>query len=271
VTGNEASRIPIDPTFVERRLADREVPWPAPHVVATTGSTNADLMQLAREGAPEGTVIVADEQTAGRGRLGRSWVSAPGSGLWCSVLVRMPAVDGRGLLPLVAGVAVADAIRRHGVGAVLKWPNDVVMDGPALDGSPGPRKLAGVLSEADGDEAVVIGIGVNVSQSSEELPIAAATSLALEGAEVSRQDLLVDILTTLHAAVEDVRRNGAATAMGQYRWLCLTVGRDVTVLLPSGEQVSGRAEGVADDGQLIIDVAGQSVLVAAGDVIHATI
>lgn len=195
-------------------------------------------MALARDGAPEGTVVVADEQTAGRGRLGRTWVSDPGSGLWCSVLLRMAPDTARGLVPLLAGVAVADAIRRHGTGAVLKWPNDVVLDGPAFDGSPGPRKLAGVLSESDGDEAVVVGIGVNVSQSQEQLPIAAATSLLLEGVEVERQDLLVDILTTLHATIEDLRRNGAATAMGQYRWLCLTVGRDVTVLLPSGRSSS---------------------------------
>lgn len=229
------------------------------------------MMALAREGAPEGTVVVADEQTAGRGRLGRTWVSDPGSGLWCSVLLRMEPGAARGLVPLLAGVAVADAIRRHGIGAVLKWPNDVVLDGPAFDGSPGPRKLAGVLSESDGDEAVVVGIGVNVSQSKEQLPIAAATSLLLEGVEVDRQDLLVDILTTLHATIEDLRRNGAATAMGQYRWLCLTVGRDVTVLLPSGEELVGRAEGVGDDGQLIVESEGKSVLVAAGDVIHATI
>ncbi len=267
----EASRTPVDAGYVERRLADREVPWPRPIVKASTGSTNADVMALASEGAPEGTVVVADEQTAGRGRLGRTWVSDPGSGLWCSVLLRMEPRTARGLVPLLAGVAVADAVRRHGVGAVLKWPNDVVLDGPAYDGSPGPRKLAGVLSESDGDEVVVVGIGVNVSQRQDQLPIAAATSLALEGVEVLRQDLLVDILTTLHAAVEDLRRNGAVTVLGQYRWLCLTVGRDVTVLLPSGEELVGRAEGIEDDGQLIVESEGKSVLVAAGDVIHATI
>lgn len=240
-------------------------------MVASTGSTNADLMALARDGAPEGTVVVADEQTAGRGRLGREWVSAPGSGLWFSVLVRIPPSEARGLLPLLAGVAVADAVRRHGVGAVLKWPNDVVVDGPAFDGSPGPRKLAGLLSEADGGEAVVIGIGVNVSQTSDELPIAAATSLALEGVVVSRDDLLIDILTALYAAVEDLRRTGGTTTMEHYRTLCITVGRHVTVKLPSGEQLEGRAEGIAGDGELIVVAGGKTVLVAAGDVIHATI
>ena len=262
---------PVDAAYVERRLADREVPWPRPIVVPSTGSTNADVMSLALDGAPEGTVVVADEQTAGRGRLGRSWVSAPGTGLWCSVLVRMAPAAGSGLLPLLAGVAVVEAVRRHGVEASLKWPNDVVVDGPALDGGPGPRKLAGILSESDGDDAVVIGIGVNVSQDEQGLPVPAATSLALEGAPVARGDLLVDILTVLHSAVSDLRREGGALAMDAYRERCLTIGRDVSVVLPTGETLVGRAVGVGDDGQLHVRTAEKTVSVAAGDVIHATI
>jgi BirA family biotin operon repressor/biotin-[acetyl-CoA-carboxylase] ligase len=261
----------VEAAYVERRLADREVPWPPPIVVASTGSTNADLLALALDGAPEGTVIVADEQTAGRGRLGRTWASDPGAGLWCSVLVRMDPVQQRGLLPLLAGVAVAEAARRHGVPAMLKWPNDVVVDADALDGSPGPRKLAGILAESDGHDAVVIGIGVNVSQSASRLPAPSATSMAVEGSDVLRQDLLVDILTTLYSAVGDLRRDGAAMAMDAYRELCLSIGRDVEVSLPAGETVSGRAVGVGDDGHLHVRTAEKSVSVAAGDVIHATI
>lgn len=226
---------------------------------------------LAADGAPEGTVVVADEQTAGRGRLGRSWVSAPGSGLWFSVLLRMEPDPVRGLMPLVAGVAVADAIRRHGVPALLKWPNDVVLDGPAFDGSPGPRKVAGLLTEADGKGAVVVGIGINVSQPQEQLPIPAASSLAIEGARVPRDGLLVDILTNLHTAVEDLRRAEGAGTLAEYRRLCLTIGRDVVVTLPTGEVVAGRAVEVGDDGQLHVDTGANTVSVAAGDVIHATI
>ena len=262
---------PVDASFVEQRLADREVPWPKPVVVASTGSTNADLLARARDGAPEGTVIVADEQTAGRGRLGRAWASDPGAGLWCSVLIRMEQPDRRALLPLLAGVAVAEAVRRHGVPAMLKWPNDVVLDAPALDGGPGPRKLAGILAESDGQDAVVIGMGVNVSQSEDDLPVPSATSLAIEGVEVLRQDLLVDILTTLYSAVGELRREGGSMAMDAYRQLCLSIGRDVTVSLPAGETVSGRAVGVGDDGHLHVRTAEKSVSVAAGDVIHATI
>jgi BirA family transcriptional regulator, biotin operon repressor / biotin---[acetyl-CoA-carboxylase] ligase len=261
----------VDPALLERRLADREVPWPRPHVVASTGSTNADALELARQGAPEGTVVVADEQTAGRGRLGREWISAPGAGLWCSVLVRMAPGSGRGLLPLLAGVAVAESVRRHGVEARLKWPNDIVIDGPSLDGGPGPRKLAGILAETDGEESVVLGIGVNVSQSADQLPVPVATSLLLEGATVARGDLLLDILTALHTSIEGLRHEGAGFALDVYRELCITIGRDVVVTLPNGERAVGRAVGVGDDGQLHVRTAEKTLSVAAGDVIHATI
>ena len=245
--------------------------WPPPIVLPSTGSTNADVLERARAGAPEGTVVVADEQTAGRGRLGRSWASAPGEGLWFSVLLRMAPEPARGLLPLLAGVAVAEAVRRRGVEAGLKWPNDVVVEGSAHDGTPGPRKLAGILAETDGGDGVVLGIGVNVSQGRDGLPTAQATSLALEGAEVSRQDLLVDILVGLASSVGVLRRDGSGLAIDPYRALCLTIGREVTVALPGGDEVSGRAVGVGEDGQLHVRTADRTVSLAAGDVIHATI
>lgn len=247
------------------------MPWPPPIVKPTTGSTNSDVAELARGGAPEGTVVVADEQTAGRGRLGRVWDSARGTGLWFSVLVRLE--DGErgtlGLLPLVAGVAVADAVRRHGLSALLKWPNDVVVASDASD--EGVRKLAGILCESDGAGAAVIGIGINVSQSADELPIAGATSLELEGVRLDRAGLLVDVLTTLYAAVEDLRRTGATSTIEEYRRLCATLGRDVVVALPSGEQLAGHATDIADDGRLGVEVDGNVTYVAAGDVTHATI
>lgn len=274
MTSTEAESAPVDPGYVERLLADRGIAWPRPIVVDSTGSTNADLMVLAIDGAPEGTVIVSDEQTAGRGRLGRAWVSAPGAGLWLSVLVRLPASEGSSpaLLPLLAGVAVADAIGRHGVAAVLKWPNDVVVDeAHPAEGRASLRKLAGILSEADGSGGVVIGIGVNVSQSTDALPVAQATSLALEGATVARSDLLVDILTGLNAALIDLRSTGGAVTMQEYRRLCATLGRDVTATLPSGDVIVGHAVAIADDGRLAIATPVKTEYVAAGDVIHATI
>ncbi|MDP1877171.1 MAG: biotin--[acetyl-CoA-carboxylase] ligase [Actinomycetota bacterium] len=261
----------IDPNYVEGRLADREVAWPRPVVVAVLGSTNADLLARAADGLPEGSVLVADEQTAGRGRMGRSWASAPGAGLWCSVLVRF-GPDERGAiarLPLLAGVSVAGAVAGLGVPAVLKWPNDVIVEQRKRDARSG--KLAGILAESDGAGAAVVGIGVNVSQAVDGLPVPDATSLALEGAEVGRADLLVDILTRLHGHLRDLRATGGAETMAEYRRLCITVGRDITASLPSGEVLVGRAIGIADDGRLGIHVSGKTVYVAAGDVIHATI
>lgn len=261
----------IDAEHVHQRLTDREVPWPRPTVVPTTGSTNADVLALAADGAPEGTVVVADEQTAGRGRQGRTWVSDPGTGLWMSVLVRLgEGEDWLTRLPLLAGVAVADAIARHGVTVGLKWPNDVVVE-TAAAGRPSPRKLAGILGESDGADAIALGIGVNVSTPADQLPVPEATSLALEGGDVSREDLLVEILAGLHAGLDDLRRTGGTEGMAEYRRLCLTIGRDVTVRLPSGEELTGHAVGIADDGRLGVHVTGKTVYVAAGDVIHATI
>ena len=144
--------------------------WLALEVVPSTGSTNADLLARATDpGSPEGQVLVAEEQTAGRGRLGRSWSSVPGASLTFSVLLRPDAVPAarRGWLTLLAGVAVASAVRSvGGVDAVLKWPNDVLV---------GDRKLAGILAEQSPDgSAVVIGTGLNVAAAPGELPVSAA-------------------------------------------------------------------------------------------------
>lgn len=141
MNNDEVARSALDLALIERGLVDREVPWPPPVLRASTGSTNDDVADLARSGAPEGTCVVADEQTAGRGRLGRTWVSPPGAGLWLSVLVRAGDIDkGRwGWLSLVAGLAAHDAVRSvAGVPAHLKWPNDLVVDSAACGGASGP-------------------------------------------------------------------------------------------------------------------------------------
>ncbi len=137
--------------------------WRAVEVLTSTGSTNADLLARAVAGAPEGVVLAAEEQTAGRGRMGRSWLSPPRAALTFSLLVRPDTVSParRGWLPLLAGVSVASAVRAAaGVDARLKWPNDVLV---------GPAKLGGILAEAVGN-AVVVGIGLNVSTEPGELP-----------------------------------------------------------------------------------------------------
>src|SRR5206468_4801091 len=167
--------------------------WTDLRVVAETASTNADLAAAARErDAPEGTVLVAESQTAGRGRLGRSWLSPPRAGIAVSVLLRPRSATAarQNWLPLLTGVALVEVVRRVSeVDAVLKWPNDLLIDG---------RKCAGILAEAVPDHGVVIGIGLNTTLREPELPHAGVTSLQLMGAAcVDRDPLLRAVLRGL--------------------------------------------------------------------------
>ncbi len=225
-------------------------------VVDSVGSTNAVVAERARAGDAHGLVVVAEEQTQGRGRQGRSWLSPPRAGLTFSVLVRpdLPA-EKWGWVPLLSGLAVARALREQAeVDAVLKWPNDVLVEG---------RKVAGLLAEAVSDGvtgrgAVVVGIGLNVTTREAELPDGRATSLQLAGATVTdRGTLLKAVLRALADALGD-------RAFPAYRELCSTLGRDVRVELPGGMSVSGVAEAVDDEGRLVVD----GTPYAAGDVVH---
>ena len=247
--------------------------WGPVAVLGSTGSTNADAADQVREGAPEGFTVAADEQTRGRGRLDRTWVSPYGAGLAMSVVLRpvVPAATW-GWAPLVAGLSVVEALAEQGVDAALKWPNDVVVDGNARDGGPGPRKLGGLLVERVGP-ALVVGIGVNVDLAEDELPVARATSTRLEGAHVARERLLVAVLGRLRhhyvrwqLAGGDARRSGIAEA---YAARCLTIGRPVRALLPGGDVVEGIGAGVDDDGRLVLRLPGGATrVVSAGDVEH---
>ena len=242
-------------------------PWTSLEVVAVTGSTNADLL---RRGGPEGQVLVAESQVAGRGRMGRSWVSSAGASLTFSVLLRPVSVPAarRGWLPLLTGVAVASAVRDVAdVAAILKWPNDVLV---------GSRKLAGILAEQSG-AAVVIGIGLNVATPADALPVSPsglpATSLLAEGASVSREALLAGILRELerrYAAFRDDPDPVRTGLLEGYRNLCATLGRPVRLELPGGSVLSGVAEDIDTDGRLLgaPSSAAPPTAVSAGDVIH---
>ena len=258
------------PLLNTRLLNDRLVApgrlWTDIRSVATTGSTNADVMRLARAGAPDGLVIAAETQTAGRGRQGRSWHSEPGSALMFSLLVRPRSVAQAclGWLPLLAGVATATAVRSiTGVRACLKWPNDVLIE----DG-----KLAGILAERSGD-AVVVGIGLNVLGRPDGLPVPTATSLEFHGArDTDRAQLLAEVLGEFerwYLAWADA--GGDADASGvraRYLRLCRTIGKQVNVTLPGGRTLSGVATDVDASGQLIVESGTEAVAVSAGDVIH---
>lgn len=253
--------------------------WARVTVVAETGSTNADL--LADASAPDRSVLVAEYQTAGRGRLDRTWTAPAGRALTFSVLLR-PAVPLAtwGWLPLLTGVALREAVvAATGVEAGLKWPNDLLAVPAAADAAPAvgalPRKLAGILAQTSG-RAVVVGIGLNVTTTSAELPVDSATSLALCGvgpAALDRAELLVAILTRLDAWLRRWRdAHGDAQACGLadgYRDACWTLGRQVSVAATSGQVVTGTATGIDATGRLLIDVGSSApAAVGAGDVIH---
>jgi BirA family biotin operon repressor/biotin-[acetyl-CoA-carboxylase] ligase len=200
-------------------------------------STNRVAAELARAGAPDGVVVGADHQTAGRGRRGRTWESRPGGALLVSVVLRpVPA-----LVTLAAGVAAAGACRAVGLDAILKWPNDVM--------TAGGGKLGGILCELVG-EAAVVGLGLNLAW--------APPGAACLGAGVDRDAVLGAWLAALDALLD---REGDVLA--QYRRLCSTLGRRVRVETPGGV-LEGVAEDVDDAGRLVVD----GVPAAAGDVVH---
>jgi BirA family biotin operon repressor/biotin-[acetyl-CoA-carboxylase] ligase len=233
-------------------------------VVDETESTNADLLAAAGRTSP-GAVLVAEHQTAGRGRLDRSWTAPPRSGLTFSVLLRPDApVATWGWLPLLAGVAVHDAVSPF-VDARLKWPNDLLV-GADL------RKAAGILVQVSG-RAVVIGIGLNVSTTPQELPVPTAASMETAGVGgVDRAALLGRILAELsHRYLQWQRSDGDAHASGlaaDYLERCATVEQEVSVHMPAGDSFAGVATGIDGEGRLRVDVGGRERVVAAGDVDH---
>ncbi len=241
--------------------------WTDIRIVGATASTNTDVLRQAAAGAPEGLVIAAESQTAGKGRLGRTWQTRPGAALTFSVLVRPDAVPqaSRGWLPLLAGVAVVSALAEvTGLAAKLKWPNDVLAGG---------GKLAGILAEQSGG-AIVVGIGINVLGRETELPVATATSLQRCGfGGTDRTVLLAAILRQFEHWYLRWRETGPGDAENsglrkEYLAVSATVGEQVRVQLPGDRVLTGTAAGVDVAGQLLIDIGDAVVALSAGDVVH---
>jgi len=284
---SDLERPPLDAAALRRALVRPDSLWTAVEVVPQTGSTNTDLAARARDGAAApGSVLVAEEQTAGRGRLDRGWSAPPRSGIFVSVLLRPEVPQERwSWLPLLAGVAVASALAgTAGVDTALKWPNDLLV---GVEGE--QRKLGGILAErttlgtgagaaagnaVSGGDAVVLGMGLNVSLRAAELPVPTAGSLTLAGARNTDRDPLLravlrgveDWYGRWHAADGDPTESRLLEA---YAAGCATLGRAVRAELPGGEALEGEAVAVDGDGRLVI-ATGEGVQrpVSAGDIVH---
>jgi BirA family biotin operon repressor/biotin-[acetyl-CoA-carboxylase] ligase len=259
----------LDATLTARLSATRfgDVRW-----ADSVGSTNAEAMALARAGAPEGLVVVADHQSSGRGRLGRSWVEPAGAGLLVSVLL-CPGLDPEHLhlASAIVALAAADACRaeaglagdacraQSGLDPALKWPNDLLLGG---------AKLAGILAQATA-AAVVVGIGINVNwPPGAELPPGATSLNRHAGGDVDRARLMVAMLESL-----EVRRaaldapSGRAAQASEYRSRCATLGQAVRIEL-SDETFTGTAADITPEGHLLVDVGTCLRRVSAADVVH---
>lgn len=259
---------PFDRTRFMARLATRHV-GARLLVRETTASTNDDAWEaLASLG--DGTAVIAEEQTAGRGRAGRSWAHAPGKGLALSVALRLGCdVRQAGVIPLAAGLATVQACHALGVPkARLKWPNDVLV---------GDAKIAGVLCEVrrapGGGDAVVIGIGLNVGQLRDDFPselAARSTSLALEGVGVAIEDAAAEVLNRLEPLWVEVQEGAREAVLAEWTRWGAHWGQWITVRTPSG-LVEGTALRLDSDGALVVRLAeGPEKTVIAGDVHSST-
>lgn len=253
----------FDRTAFERRLATRRLGRTLV-ARAQTPSTNDLAWEALATGAPDGTVVVTDAQPGGRGRGGRVWHLAPGKGLALSLILHQ-GCDRRqvGMLPLVAGLALARALETLRVVATLKWPNDLLVGG---------RKVAGILCESrrlpSGTDAAVIGVGVNVTQQQDDLPAelhGVATSLAMEGCRTTREAVAGAFLNALEPRWAELQEGGREALLDAWRRRAGYWGRRVTVRTPGGP-LSGIARDLSPEGGLVLRLeSGGEVVALAGD------
>ena len=237
------------------------------HHYPTTDSTNTRAREYARAGCPDGSLVVAEHQSSGRGRKGRSWFSPPGTGIYATLVLRPPlAPEHAPMLTLGAAVAIAEALREHaGIDAAIKWPNDVLVGG---------RKIAGILTEMVGDvdsvEFAALGFGLNVNLPAARVPAGirdTATSVQIEtGQPTDRLALLVHCLTAFDSVYELIRRHRLGEILSRWRELSNFVGRRVRV-----DTIAGRERGVVSDigpeGALILQTDdGRHHRILSGDV-----
>jgi len=242
-------------------------------------STNKEAMALAQNGAPHGTVVLAESQSAGRGRQGRTWFSPPGVNLYCSVLIRgcgtrLGLSEWLSWVPLVSALAVAESVfQTTSIPLSLKWPNDLLLS---------TRKVGGILCESlltnSSHPAIVIGIGLNVNVPQDSLPDelqSIATSLTEAAqAPIDRNRLMTQLLLELEQCLNELRSNGASRLCQAYGTRCITLGRAVRAIFPHGREVTGTAESLSWDGALQLRPLSPSkrpaplVEIRAADIIH---
>lgn len=262
---------PLPPELADalRASADRRGTLGEPaYYFAETASTNDVAALLAERGAPEGATVIAAAQTSGRGRLGRTWFSPPGAGLYVSVVFRNARVAP--LLTLAGGVAVADGIRTAtGLPVLLKWPNDVVVQGGKGRGH--RRKLAGILAEgsttADGLQYVVLGIGINLRSAAYPPELGdRASSIETElGRSPDAGGVLSETLSALAALVATLDSGNSAALLRRWRELAPSAeGTRVTWTTPEGEK-SGVTGGIDDSGALLVRTGGSIERVISGE------
>jgi BirA family biotin operon repressor/biotin-[acetyl-CoA-carboxylase] ligase len=272
MTDRDHLRTPLDAAALRAELIGTGLGWRKLDIVEETGSTNADLLARAAAGTDiAGAVLIAEHQTAGRGRHGRGWSAAPRAQITMSVGVSVVDVptEGWGWLSLATGVAVVDALAPLldgiGVRAGLKWPNDVLAGRPDS-----PGKLAGILAEVV-RPVVVIGLGLNVTQAPEEVDGPGATSLLDLGVAAPDRDQLVGrLLRELGGRIVGWRaaRGADWQLAADYRARSLTIGTRVRAQLPGGKEIVGTASAVDDQGRLCVETGAETVVVSAGDVVH---
>lgn len=260
--------VPADLAHALASSASRRGPFGEPlYFFTETGSTNDVAESLAEHGAPEGATVVASAQSAGRGRFGRSWFSPPGAGLYVSVVCRSQAAAP--LLTLAGGVAVADGIRSAtGLPVEIKWPNDIVVPDRAASGR---RKLAGILAEAssgaDGLQYVILGFGINLRPAAYPPELAnRATSVETELGRAADSGLvLVETLAGLWSSFERLRAGDSGPVLARWRELAPSSrGSRVEWDTPAGT-VSGVADGIAEDGALLVRIGRETQRVISGE------
>ncbi|MEU9447601.1 biotin--[acetyl-CoA-carboxylase] ligase [Streptomyces sp. NPDC048277] len=270
---SDLDRPPLSATALRRAVVREGGLWTDVEVVQSIGSTNSELVARTAAGkAAEGLVLVAEEQTSGRGRLDRQWTAPARSGLFFSVLLKPAEVPVArwGWLPLLTGVAMATGLARvAGIDTALKWPNDLLVTVGEEE-----RKAGGILAERAGEDAVVVGVGINVSLRAAELPVPQAGSLALAGAvNTDRDPLLRAVLRSLEdwygrwrAAGGDPVTSGLQET---YAAGCATLGRTVRAELPGDRALVGEAVAIDGDGRLVLATEhGVQEPVGAGDIVH---